>query len=360
MGKRSASVLSRRRLLFSMASLWPARLLRGVQQPTFSTDVKVVNVLATVRDKQGQIVRNLNQDDFVLEEDDRPQAIRYFSRETNLPLTLGLLVDTSLSQRRVLGQEQQASYQFLDQVLRVDKDQAFIIHFDREAELLEDLTSSRQKLQDALTKLETPQMGPRGGGRGPSGGGGGYPSGGRRVPGTVLYDAVYLASDELMKKLSGRKALIVLSDGVDTGSKFTLATAIEAAQRADTLVYSILFADEEAYSRGSGYPRMGGPGMGGRRRGGWGGRGPMPATHPDGKKILQRLSRETGGGFFEVSKKQSIEQIYDRVQEELRSQYSLGYTPDVAGAGPGYRKIRVTTKQKGLVVQARDGYYAGR
>ncbi|HYM13730.1 MAG TPA: VWA domain-containing protein, partial [Bryobacterales bacterium] len=161
-------------------------------------------------------------------------------------------------------------------------------------------------------------------------------------------------------KQGGRKALIALTDGVDTGSKMTLATAIEAAQRADTLVYSILFADEEAYNRGYGRPGMGGPGMGGRRRGGWGGRTPMPQPHPDGKKILQRLSRETGGGFFAVSKKEPIEQIYDRVQEELRSQYSLGYTPDVAGAAPGYRKIRVTTKQKGLVVQARDGYYAGR
>ena len=127
------------------------------QGPPITVHVKVVNVLATVRDKKGAIVRDLNQDDFELKEDDRPQTIRYFSHETDLPLTLGLLVDTSMSQRRVLGEERDASATFLDQVLRVDKDQAFIIHFDREVELLQDLTSSRQKLQAALALLQTPQ-----------------------------------------------------------------------------------------------------------------------------------------------------------------------------------------------------------
>jgi VWFA-related protein len=148
----------RRRFLLSALFLCPqVRLLRAAQDTTFSTDVKVVNVLATVRDKHGQIIANLNKDDFTLEEDGRLQAIRYFSRETNLPLTLGLLIDTSMSQRRVLGQERAASYRFLDQVLREDKDKAFVIHFDREVELLEDLTSSRKKLEAALTSLETPQ-----------------------------------------------------------------------------------------------------------------------------------------------------------------------------------------------------------
>ena len=349
--------ISRRGLLFSAFAL----LRASGQDTTFSTDVKVVNVLATVRNKQGQIVQNMNKDDFTLEEDGRPQTISYFSRETDLPLTLGLLIDTSMSQRRVLGQERTASYTFLDQVLREEKDKAFVIHFDREVELLEDLTSSRKKLESALNSLDTPQMQQRGSGGG-GGGGGGYPRGGGGYPGsrggrhgggTVLYDAVLLASDELMSKQHGRKAVIVLSDGVDTGSKVSLTSAIESAQRADTLVYSILFADEQAYGyRGGGF---GGGGMG--RRGGYPG-GRYPQNRPDGKKILQQISKETGGGFFEVSKKLPVEQIYSRIQEELRNQYSFGYTPDKADAG--YHKISLAVKQKGLTVQARDGYYGAR
>jgi VWFA-related protein len=334
--------------------------LRSQQPPTISVNVKVVNVLATVRNKQWEIVRNLTKDDFMLEEDDRPQTIAYFARETDLPLTLGLLVDTSMSQRRVLDQERSASSTFLDQVLRVNKDMAFVIHFDREVELLQDLTSSRQKLQAALGLLQTPQFsheGQEGGGSSS----GSSPGSQRRAwggGGTLLYDAVYLASNELMKKQQGRKALIVLSDGVDRGSKETLASAVEAAQRADTLVYSILFSDEQGYGGGVGYGGRGMGGMGGMGRHG-GGRGRYPQeTRPNGKKILEQISKETGARLFEVSKKQPIEQIFDRIQEELRNQYSLGYTPDRADTGAGYHKIRLTTKQKDLTVQARDGYYA--
>jgi VWFA-related protein len=341
-------------VLFLLLPGWP---LRSQQPPTISVNVKVVNVLATVRNKQGEIVRNLTKDDFILEEDDRPQTIGYFARETDLPLTLGLLVDTSMSQRRVLDQERSASSTFLDQVLRVNKDMAFVIHFDREVELLQDLTSSRQKLESALGLLKTPQPTQEGGSNSP----GSYPGSGRRAGwgggGTLLYDAVYLASNELMKKQQGRKALIVLSDGVDHRSKETRASAVEAAQRADTLVYSILFADEHGYGSGGGF---GGRGMGGMGRHG-GGRGGYPQQiRPDGKKILDAISKETGARLFEVSKKQPIELIYDRIQDELRNQYSLGYTPDRADAGAGYHKIRLTTKQKDLTVQARDGYYAER
>jgi VWFA-related protein len=361
----TASVSRRDILVSAIGFLGTAKALRGWQDTTFSSEVKVVNVLATVRDKKGQIVQNLAKDDFTLEEDGRPQTIRYFSRETDLTLTLGLLIDTSMSQRRVLGQERTASYRFLDQVLREDKDKAFVIHFDREVELLEDLTSSRKKLESALTSLETPQPQQRGGsgggypgsgGGGPGSRGGGYPrAGGGRRGGTMLYDAVLLASDEMMKKQHGRKALIVLSDGVDTGSKVSLTSAIESAQRADTLVYSILFADEQGYGqRGGGF---GGGGMG-RRGGGYPPRSRYPQNRPDGKKILQQISKETGGSFFEVSKKLPIEQIYSRLEEELRNQYSLGYTPE--HAGEGFHKISVTVKQKGMIVQARDGYYAGR
>ncbi len=331
-----------------------SRILRAWQNPTYSASVKVVNVLASVRDKHGAIVRKLERDDFTLEEDGRPQVIRYFARETDLPLTLGLLVDTSMSQRRLIGQERTASATFLDLVLREDKDKGFVLHFDHEVELLQDLTSSRQQLKAALNELETPQLERRQAGGSGDGRGGGPHSGGGHGGGTALYDAVLLASDELMKKQDGRKAVIVLSDGVDRGSKVPIESAIEAAHRADTLVYSILFADEQPFSHG-----FGGPGWGGGHGGHGGGRmGRQGGNRPDGKKILQQLSKETGGGFFEVSKKQPLEQTYARIDEELRAQYNLGFTSDRPEAGPGYRHLRVTTKDKTLIVQAREGYYA--
>jgi VWFA-related protein len=325
--------------------------LPSQQQPTFSAEVKVVNVLAAVRNKRGEILRNLTKDDFLLAEDGRPQTIRYFARESDLPLTLGLLVDTSMSQRRLIGQERTASSTFFDRVLRVNKDLAFLIHFDWEVELLQDFTSSRQKLQSGLALLETPQPTQEQSADSP----GSRPGGHRRGGGTLLYDAVYLASNEMMMKQPGRKALVVLSDGVDRGSKKTLAGAVEAAQRADTLVYSILFKDEQTYGSRGGF---GGPGMGRMgRHGGGPGRYPQEAP-PNGKKILEQLSKKTGGRLFEVSKKQPIEQIYDHIEEELRNQYNLGYTPDRPNPGPGYHKITLTTKEKHLIVQARDGYYA--
>ncbi|MGC2697026.1 MAG: VWA domain-containing protein [Candidatus Angelobacter sp.] len=338
------------------------------QSSTLSVTVKVVNVPATVRDKHGQIISNLSKDDFILEEDGRPQTIHYFAHDTDLPLTLGLLVDTSLSQRRVLESERHASYVFLDQMLRQSKDTAFIIHFDREVELLQDLTSARDKLESSLQSLQVAQADPAGGQSGGAGGnngptGAGYPGGrggGHRRHsagggGTLLYDAAYLASDEIMKKQQGRKAVIILSDGVDTGSKLTLATAIEAAQRADTIVYSILFADDEAY--GEGFRDRGGfGGMG--RRGGY--PRPQQEPRPDGKKILEQIAKQTGGRLFEVSKKHPIDKIYGSIAEELRNQYSLGYTPDRANQDVGYHRISLKTKQKDLAVQAREGYYADR
>jgi VWFA-related protein len=332
---------------------------------TISVKVKVVNVLATVRDKSGKIVNDLNKDDFILTEDGRPQSIHYFTRETDLPLTVGLLVDTSMSQRRVLDQERSASHSFLDQMVREDRDQAFIIHFDREVELLQDLTASHQKLEQALGLLETPQYTPTGGGGGggswPGGTGGPGRHGGHHGGGTMLYDAVYLASDELMRKQEGRKALVLLTDGVDTGSKESLDAAIESAQRANTVVYSILFKDDEAYGHGGSFnrPGVGFPGGGGWPGGGRGGTGGGPhGSHPDGKKVLERMSTETGGRMFEVSKKQPIDQIYSQIASELRNQYNLGYTPDRAGTNDSsYHRIQVAVKRNELIVQARDGYY---
>jgi VWFA-related protein len=308
----------------------------------------VVNLFATVRNKQGQVVKDLTQDDFVLDEDGQSQTIRYFSRETDLPLTLGLLVDTSGSERNVLPEERTASFRFFDKVMREDKDMAFVIHFDFEVELLRDLTNSKAALQKSLDQLEIGmgrQLQRRGGGGYPGGGGGGggRGGGGRRggAGGTCLYDAVFLGADEIMKKQHGRKALIVLSDGVDHGSKVTLASAIESAQRSDTLVYSILFEDPNG-NGGFGRGRMGG-----------GHRG----EDEDGPKVLQRLSRETGAHYFEASKRLPIDKVYEALEEELRSQYSIGYTPDTKSASSEYRHIHLTTKQKSLIVQTREGYY---
>lgn len=349
-------------LIFISAVLWgrQAATSNSDQPPSLKVTVKVVNVPATVRDKHGKIINNLSKDDFLLEEDGHPQTVRYFARETDLPLTLGLLVDTSLSQRRVLEQERHASYSFLDQMLHQSKDAAFVIHFDHEVELLQDLTADRQKLESALQALQIGQYDSGNNSGNQGGNNGGYPGGRGQGHhhgfggGTQFYDAAYLASDELMKKQQGRKALIILSDGVDRGSKESLETAIATTQKADTVVYSILFKDdEEGFDRG-GFGRGGYGGGMGRHRGS---RFPQE-SRPDGKKILEQISKQTGGRLFEVSKKQPIEKIYEAIEEDLRNQYNLGYTPDPADAEGSYHKISLKARQKDLVVQAREGYYA--
>jgi VWFA-related protein len=361
--------LSRRTFLFAGASLATYGLAQeSAKDATFTSDVNVVNVFATVHDKQGKVVRTLGKDDFTLEDEGRPQPIKYFAQQSDLPLTLGLLIDTSGSQRNVLEPERHASFRFLEQVMRPEKDRAFVIHFDFEVELLQDLTSSRKELEAALDDLSVskPQLNRRGQG-GQSGGGypggGGQNGGGRgRGGGTNLYDAVLLASDDMMKKQQGRKAVFVLSDGVDTGSRVTLTDAIESAQRSETLVYAIRFFDQEGggFQRGGGLGgNIGGIGLGGRRGGMGRGGGPGGGGRtnlPDGKKVLQRLAEETGGGYFEVSNKHTLGDIYTSIEDELRSQYSLGFTPEKDS--PGYHKLHVGVKDKALVAQARSGYYA--
>jgi VWFA-related protein len=347
---------------------------------TIAVDVKVVTLPVTVRDKHGKIVRDLTKDDFALQEDGRAQAIKYFSQDTNLPLTLGLLVDTSRSQDTVLDAERAASRSFLEQMLVQPKDKAFIIHFDRQVELLQDLTASREKLQAALDLLKTSSdrdrsNDPNDPSNSPSGSGSASHRGG-----TQLYDAVFLASNELMKKQPGRKAYVILSDGVDRGSKTYLESAIESAQRADTVVYCIYFAEPRHEQRqgngmgrggGGGWPGGGGGGWPGGGGGGWpggggGGRGPgggqrrSEEPRTDGKKILERISKETGGRFFEITKKQTVGEIYDSIVEELRTQYSMGYTPDKDSSASGYHHVVLTVKKKELTVQTRDGYYADR
>jgi VWFA-related protein len=327
-----------RRSLLALPLLPALRRLRG-QNATFSTGVKVVNLFATVRDKQGVIVRDLTKDDFLLQEDRRPQSIKYFSQESDLPLTLGLLVDVSGSQRRLIPEERSASFQFFDQVLREDLDRAFVIHFQGWVELLQDLTSSRDDLERSLRALEDDQNQYAFGGQR----GGPYATGGRMGfgRGTALYDAVFLASDVVMRKQGGRKALVILTDGVDTASMLTLESGVAAAQRADTLVYSVLFEDPDAY--GGGFGRFGGFG-------------------PNGEGALDEISHETGGRLLAVSKKRTLEQVFASIEEELRSMYSLGYTPDheteKITEKNAYHRIRLTTREKGMVVQTRDGYYA--
>jgi VWFA-related protein len=392
----------------------PAQSAPSAQQPPLSqgppitSDTKMVTMLAAVRDKKGNFVRDLKKEDFVVTQDGHPQAISYFAQDPNIALTVGLLVDTSMSQRRVLDQERSASGEFLDKMFDAQdaaanaatnsapatkpafvnnsntsattaaksnapapapqpRDQAFIVRFDFEVELEQDLTTDRQKLEAALRKMDTPEFS-RGGNSDPDdpnnqggqgGGQGGHHRGGRGA-GTLLYDAIYLSSEDLMHKQQGRKALVLLTDGDDRGSKESLENAIESAQRADTLVYSILFKDPDA-GNGGGYG--GGPGGGGGR-GGMGGGGrhgggyPQQESRPDGKKVLERISRETGGRFFEVTKKQSIDDIYAAINDELRSQYSIGYKPEPADSGPGYHKIQLSADRKDLSVQTREGYYA--
>jgi VWFA-related protein len=291
---------------------------------TFSTEVKVVNVLANVYGKNGEIVRGLTKDDFLLSEDGHPQTIRYFSRETDLPLTLGLLVDTSMSQRRVLDAERIASFRFVDQVLREATDHVFIVQFDMGVEIRQPLTSSRRTLESALAQVNTPSL---------------HQLELQRGGGTLLYEAIAVAARDIMRAQTGRKALIVISDGVDTGSEIPLSTAVEEAQRAGTLVYSIVFSDANAYGT------LLGPLMGGGA---------------DGKRVLRRISNETGGRCFEVSKTQSIEQIFQAIQEELRSQYNLGFVSDVPVRISGFRRLQLSAKTKGLVIQSQSRYWAQR
>ncbi|HTV60009.1 MAG TPA: VWA domain-containing protein [Verrucomicrobiae bacterium] len=336
----------------------------AAQNPPIKVNANLVTVFATVKDKHGKVVANLTKDDFAISEDGRPQTISYFVADTDVPLTLGLLVDTSMSQRNVLGQEREASQKFLDDMLRVDRDKAFVIHFDREVELLQDLTASKEKLEKALNDLNTPEFSSTRGGDGGSAASYEPPQYGHHEGGgTLLYDAVYLASNDLMKNQKGRKAVVVLSDGVDRGSKMSLEEAVDAAQHADTEIYSILFSghEDEGYGNHGGWGHGGwghGGGMGGPG-GQWPGGGrDSREPRPDGKKVLQRLSSATGGEMFEVSKKMSVDDIYAKIAEQLRNQYSLGYVPDRAEPGAGFHKIAVTTKDKDLRVQAREGYYS--
>jgi VWFA-related protein len=283
--------------------------------PSLSVNVNVVSILATVHARDGRIVKNLTAEDFILKQDGVPQKIRYFAHESDLPLTVGLLVDTSRSQQGVLAQESQASSAFFNQVLREGKDQAFVAKFDTRVETLQGLTSSRNELASALNQLAIPEE---------------YA--------TLLYSAVKQSSEEIMEK-AGRKALIVLSDGVAYRDNTSIGTAIEFAQRADTILYSIRFSDPvQAYRP---------------LRAAF-----LTAAKERGKMELERMAKETGGVSFGVTGKQSINAIYSEIEETLRSQYSIGYTPSGSGPDGKYHRIKLVTKDQRLTVDARDGYFA--
>jgi VWFA-related protein len=346
----------------------PAAQSPAAPTTTMSVDVKVVTLPVTVRDKHGKIVLNLSKDDFALEEDGKPQTIRYFNQESNLPLTVGLLVDTSMSERDNLDKERAASRTFLDQMITRPTDRAFVIHFDRQVELLQDLTADHGKLERAVGEIDstssvenTPTSDQESGG-----------SHARRGAGTLLYDAIFLACDEVIKKQTGRKAIVVLTDGEDRGSQETLNSAIESAQRSETVVYAIYYGghedhDNSGFNNGGGrggYPGGGYPGGrypgGGYPGGGYpgGSRYPQQQSRPDGKKILQRIAQETGGRYFEIKKKDSVDDVYAAIAEELRTQFVLGYTPP-KDQSSGYHSIHLTTKNKDESVQTRAGYYSG-
>jgi VWFA-related protein len=317
-------------LLFLLASilvsvtLLPAQKPAADEGPLIKVNVNVVNVLCTVRNKANGLVGNLEKSDFTVFEDGKQQTITDFSRDTDLPITIALLVDVSSSQERLIDTERRAAHEFFTKVLR-QKDEAFLISFGAEAELLQDSTNSPKLLLDGLNQLRLS-----------------VPVGGihpgpvptmQNQAGTILYDAVYLAANEKLKGEVGRKAIVVITDGVDTGSKISRDGSIEASQRADSIIYSIFYQDIAAY--------------GGLFGGGGGGLGE-----------LQRMSGDTGGRVFKVDRKYSLDDVFRDLQEELRSQYSITYTPTNSKRDGSFRKIDLRASNKDYKVQTRKGYYA--
>ena len=290
-----------------------------------TVDVDVVSILASVRDKRGGLVANLEKNDFTVLEDGKPQTIKYFTRETDLPLTIGLLIDVSRSQENLIDIERSAASAFFSQVLR-QKDEAFLISFGEESELLQDYTNSARLLTSAMRDLRVSSAV---GGIGP----GPVPTVGQ-LRGTVLYDAIYVAADEKLKTEVGRKVIVVITDGVDEGSKLPESDAIMAAQKADTVIYSVEYSDSRFY---------GGFGIGFGSSGG---------------AVLRKMSDETGGHSFRVDRSNPLDKVFTQLQEEMRSQYMIGYTPLNDAKDGSYRKLEIKMANKDLKAQARKGYYA--
>jgi VWFA-related protein len=296
---------------------------------TLKVNVNVVQLFFNVKDKHGALIPNLTKDDFEITEDGKPQTVKYFAAESDLPLTLGILIDASGSQRNVLGMEQEVGASFLQEILR-PKDEAFVISFDVDVSLLQDFTNSTRLLREALNeaKINAP---PSSCGGLPGAGGGPVPCSGT-PKGTLLYDAVYLSSHDELAKEVGRKAMIILTDGEDQGSHYKIKEAIEAAQKADSIVYVLLIADRGFYGFG-GY---------------------------SGDRQMKDLTAETGGRMIEVGNKMDkLKDAFDQIARELRSQYNIGYTPTNPKLDGSFRKVDIHPKGgKDLKIQARNGYYA--
>ena len=296
---------------------------------TLKVQVDVVNVFFNVKDKKGLLIPNLTKDDFEISEDGKPQTVKYFAAETDQPLTLGILIDTSPSQTRVLPMEQEVGAAFLNQVLR-KKDLAFVISFDADVNLLQDFTNDPRELRVALNRTKIGGGSPQGGISSIPGIGQGPVPAGHDACCTDLYDAVYLAAKDRLSAEVGRKAMIILTDGEDEGSKVKPREAVEAAQKADSMVYVLLIADRGFHGMYQGF----------------------------GAGEMKKLAEETGGRVIEVGNKfDKLEEAFDQISAELRSQYNIGYTPTNTKHDGSYRKIELKSKQ-GYRVQARRGYYA--
>lgn len=298
---------------------------------TLKVNVEVVQLFFNVKDKHGALIPNLNKESFDLSEDGHPQVIKYFKAESDLPLTLGMLIDSSGSQQRVLEMEKQVGASFLENILR-QKDEAFVISFDVDITLLQDFTNSVSRLRHGLNeaRINTGGVSCSGGPIGPQGP---IPCSSTGPRGTALYDAVYLASHDEFSHEVGRKAMILLTDGEDQGSKLKIKDAIEAAQKADAICYVLLIADRGFYGIG-GY---------------------------SGDSEMRKMSQETGGRVIEVGNKpDKLQKAFDQISEELRSQYNIGYVPTNNVRDGSFRKVEIKPKDSSHKVQARSGYYATR
>ncbi len=298
---------------------------------TLKVNVEVVQLFFNVKDKHGALIPSLTKDNFDLFEDGKPQTIKYFKAESDLPLTLGILIDTSGSQQRVLEMEKEVGASFLESTLR-PKDEAFVISFDVDITLMQDFTNSVSRLRHALNqaRINTGGVSCSGGPIGPQGP---IPCSSTGPRGTALYDAVYLASHDEFSHEVGRKAMILLTDGEDEGSRLKIKDAIEAAQKADAICYVLLIADRGFYG-------MGGFGY-------------------SGDTEMKKLTQETGGRMIEVGNKiEKLRQAFDQISQELRSQYNAGYVSTNPARDGSFRKVEIKPKQGDYKIQARSGYYA--
>lgn len=306
-------------LAAALALEWPvfSQEPSSVQGPAIRTQVSLVNLFVTVRDKNKRIATDLKQQDFKIQEDAQDQQIAFFSKEVTLPITVALLLDTSGSEQNMLGAIQDAGSQFLGRVLRKG-DEALVMSFDTDVDLMSDFTDDRGQLDRAIRKTRI---------NAPMSGGmintGPLPSG--HTVGTAFYDALYLASNEKLSTEAGRKAIVVVTDAQDEGSKVRIEEAIEAAQRTDTVVHILLVSDSRFGANGG-------------------------AAH--------KITEETGGRSISVNSEKHLMEAFDQISEELRSQYTLGYYPTNSTRDGKFRKIKVDMTNHDLKVLARKGYYA--